>query len=56
MALYELSDEIVKGILVLLDRVDLKGGEALSFVTITTALKNPVQQEAKKDPIEKVDK
>lgn len=44
MALYELSDVQIQNIRAFLDRVDLKGKEANSFVTILNNLSYPVSK------------
>lgn len=42
MALYELSDKQITELGAFLSRVDIKGTEAVPFVSILVALKNPV--------------
>jgi len=42
---YEISDQIKNNLLVFLQRVDLKGSEALAFVELLNVLHNPLQEE-----------
>lgn len=45
--LYELSESQVKNITVFLQRVDLKGSEAISLVSILQSLSSPFKEEQK---------
>lgn len=44
MMLIELTEEQRDNVITLLERVDLKGSEAIAFVEIVQALYNPVEE------------
>lgn len=52
MAKYELSQQQIENVIIFLQRVDLKGKEAVSLVSIFQSLANPLQEE-KLTPVDK---
>lgn len=54
--LYELSDSQVKNLNIFLQRVDLKGSEAVEFALVISALSRPYEQTKELEKKEKVDK
>lgn len=47
MALYELSDQQIKNLNIFLNRVDIKGSEAMSLVSVLQSLSTPFKLETK---------
>ena len=43
--LIEISEEQRNNLILLLERVDLKGSEAIAFIELIQALNNPVERE-----------